>query len=57
MRLSDAVGNAGRVHLALLPQLMHNETVESSAGDWYKRYVLGGWRLFSAIYDMLEKGE
>lgn len=57
MRLADTVGDPRRAHLALLPQFMHSEPGEPSAGDWYRRYVLGGWRLFVAIYDLLEKGE
>jgi hypothetical protein len=61
MRLADAVGDAGRVHLALLPQFMHIEpfdpSAESSAGDRLKRSVVGGWKLLAAIYDLLEKGE
>jgi hypothetical protein len=56
MRLVDAVGDPRRAHLALLPQFMQKEPGEPSAGDWYRRFVLGGWRLFSAIYDLLEKG-
>jgi len=56
MRLVDAVGDPRRAHLALLPQFMHKEPGESSAGDWYRRSVLGNWRLFNAIYDLLEKG-
>ncbi len=57
MRLADAVGDAGRVHLALLPQFMHTESFEPSAGDRLKRSVVGNWRLFAAIYQLLEKGE
>jgi pimeloyl-ACP methyl ester carboxylesterase len=59
MRLADAVVNKGQVHLALLPQLMHSGPFEPSAGavyHLYQRYVLGGWRLYTAIYDLLEKG-
>jgi dienelactone hydrolase len=56
VRLADAVGDKKRVHLALLPKFMHTEPIEPSAGDWYQRYVLGGWRLYAAIYDLLEKG-
>jgi dienelactone hydrolase len=55
-RLADAVSDKGRVHLALLPQFLHIEPIEPSATDWFKRYVLGGWRLFAAIYELLEKG-
>jgi hypothetical protein len=55
LRLADAVGDLERVHVALLPQFMHIETVEPSAGDVYRRYAVGGWRLFSAIYDFLER--
>jgi hypothetical protein len=57
LRIADAVGDASRVHLELLPQFMHIETVEPSMGSMYKKYVLGGWRLFSLIYDLLGKGE
>lgn len=57
MRLADAVGDSRRAHLALLPQFMHIEPIGSSTGDWLKRSILGGWRLFGAIYDLLEKGE
>jgi hypothetical protein len=57
LRLADAVGDARRVHLELLPQFMHIEPVEPSMGSIYKKYVLGGWRLFSLIYDLLGKGE
>jgi hypothetical protein len=56
MRLADAVGDRNRVHLALLPQLMQNGPPEPSAGELYQRYVLGGWRLFTTIYELLEKG-
>jgi dienelactone hydrolase len=57
LRLADAVGDAKRVHLELLPQFMHIETIEPSMGSIYKKYVLGGWRLFSLIYDLMGKGE
>lgn len=53
MRLADAVGDPDRVHLALLPQFMHIEPVEPSVGDLYNRYITGGWRLFSSIYDLM----
>jgi len=56
VRLANAVGEKKRVLLALLPQFMHIEPIEFSAGDRYQRYVLGGWRLFTAIYELLEKG-
>ncbi|HEX9021703.1 MAG TPA: hypothetical protein VF903_10635 [Nitrospirota bacterium] len=55
LRLAEAVGPR-RVHLALLPQFMHGEPAEASVTDWFKRYVLGYWRLFSAISALLEKG-
>jgi dienelactone hydrolase len=54
MRLADAVNDRNRVTLALLPQFQHPEP---SAIDWFQRYVLGGWRLFTALYELLEKGE
>lgn len=57
IRLADTVGNHGRAHLVLLPQFMHWESVEPSVGDWSKRYVLGGWRFFAAIYDMIEQSQ
>lgn len=57
LRLADAVGDKGRVHLGLLPQFMHIEPVDRSAGGVFERYVVGGWRLFSLIYDLLGKGE
>ncbi len=53
LRLADAVGDARRVHLELLPQFMHIEPAESFGGSFYKKYLLGGWRLFSLIYDLL----
>jgi len=56
MRIVDAVGDPRRARLALLPQFMQEEPGDPSAGDWYRRVVLGGWRLFTAIYDLLEKG-
>jgi dienelactone hydrolase len=56
LRLADAVGDTRRVHLELLPQFMHIEPVEPSMGTIYRKYVLGGWRLFSLIYDLLGKG-
>jgi len=56
VRLADAVGDKSRVCLALLPQFMQSETIEPSVGDRYQRYVLGGWRLYMAIYRLLEKG-
>ncbi|HEY6011595.1 MAG TPA: hypothetical protein VIX18_09000 [Nitrospirota bacterium] len=46
MRLADAVKGSGRVQLALLPQ---QRPVEVSAGS-----VTGAWRLFTAIYGLLE---
>lgn len=55
LRLADAVGDRERVHVALLPQFMHIESVESSGSDLYRRYAVGGWRLFGAIYDLLER--
>lgn len=55
LRLADTIGDPERVHTALLPQFMHIETVEPSAGNVYRRYVAGGWRLFGAIYDFLER--
>jgi hypothetical protein len=54
MRLADSVNDEDRVRFALLPQ---ERSVEPSAGSLYKRSVLGGWRLFTAIYGLLEKGE
>jgi hypothetical protein len=57
LRLADAVGDAKRVHLELLPQFMHIEPVEPSMSTIFNDYVLGGWRLFSLIYDLLGKGE
>jgi dienelactone hydrolase len=56
VKLADAVGDKNRVCLALLPQFMQSEPIEPSAGDRYQRYVLGGWRLFMATYELLEKG-
>jgi hypothetical protein len=55
LRLADAVGDSERAHVAILPQFMHIETVEATASDRYRRYVVGGWRLFGAIYDLLEQ--
>ncbi len=55
MRIADAVGEKDRVSLALLPQFMHGGPDKPSVGDLYQRYVLGGWRLFSATYELLEK--
>jgi len=57
LRLADAVGDAKRVHLELLPQFMPIEPVEPSMSTIFNDYVLGGWRLFSLIYDLLGKGE
>jgi len=56
LRLADAVGDGRRVHLEILPQFMHIEPVGPSVGTIYRKYVLGGWRLFSLIYDLLGKG-
>ena len=56
-RLADAVADKGRVHCALLPQFMQGEPIEPSIGDRYKRYVLGGWRLFRVMYELLGKAE
>lgn len=55
MRLADAVRDKSRVRFALLPRFMQRGPGESAAGELYQRYVLGGWRLFTAIYDLLEK--
>jgi dienelactone hydrolase len=57
LRLGDALGNPRRMHLALLPLFMGNESAEPSAGDLVKRYILGGWRMFWATYLLLEKSE
>ena len=56
-RLADAVDDKGRVQVALLPQFLHTEPIEPSAGDWFKRNVLGGWRLFAAFYGLLAYAE
>jgi dienelactone hydrolase len=56
MRLADSIDDKDRVRLALLPQFMQSGSSDPSAGELYQRYVLGGWRLFSAIYELLEKG-
>jgi dienelactone hydrolase len=56
-RLADAVGDPGRAHLALLPQFLQGETLEPSARAWFNRYGVGGWRIFFALYDLLEKGD
>jgi len=56
LRLADAVGDQNRVHRALLPYFVRREPVEPSAGEWFQRRFIGGWRLFSAIYVLLEKG-
>jgi hypothetical protein len=55
LRLADTIGDPERVHVALLPQFMHIETVEPRAGNLYRRYMVGGWRLFSMIYEFLER--
>ena len=55
MRLADAVGGRNRVHLALLPQSLQSGPIAHSAGGFYQRYVLGGWRLFIAIYELLKQ--
>lgn len=57
LRLADAIGDPERVRVALLPQFMHIETVEPRAGDVYRRYVVGGWRLFGAIYELMEQNK
>ncbi len=56
LRLADAVGDKNRVRLALPPHLTKSVAVGSSPVDLYQRYVLGGWRLFPAIYSLLEIG-
>jgi dienelactone hydrolase len=56
-RLADAVEDKGRVQVALLPQFLHIEPIEPSAGEWFRRYVLGGWRLFAAFYGLLAYAE
>jgi dienelactone hydrolase len=56
LRLADAVGDKNRVRLALLPHLTKSGAVGSSPVDLYRRYVMGGWRLFAAIYKILEMG-
>jgi hypothetical protein len=55
IRIADAVNDRERVHLAILPQFMHGEPIKPSIGNWYRRHVLGGWRLYKAIYELLEK--
>lgn len=57
MRLADAVGDNNRVLLALLPQFMHGEPRGPSASGWFNRNVLGGWRLFTAIYELVGRAE
>ncbi len=54
LRLADAVGDKNRVRLALLPHLAKSGPIGSSPVDLYQRYVLGGWRLYTAIYGFLE---
>ena len=56
LRLANAIGDEERVHLALLPQFTHVETAGQSQGSAFQRYIIGGWRLYSIIYDLLEKG-
>ncbi len=56
-RLADAVEDKDRVRLALLPQFLHVEPIEPSTGDMFKRYVLGGWRLFSAFNELAAYAE
>ncbi|HAK59914.1 MAG TPA: hypothetical protein DCO77_05960 [Nitrospiraceae bacterium] len=55
LRLANAVGDKNRVHLALLPQFTHVETAEQPQGSVYQRTILGGWRLYSVIYDLLKR--
>lgn len=53
LRIADAVGDKGRVQIALLPQFMHIEHMEPEPAKIFGRYVVGGWRLFSLIYSLL----
>jgi hypothetical protein len=55
VRIADAVSGKTRVRLALLPHIEQRTPDKPSAKDLYQRYALGGSRLFSAIYDLLEK--
>jgi hypothetical protein len=52
IRLADAVHDAGRVRLAIVPQL---RSIAPSGSLNYES-ILGGWRLFASIYNLLEKG-
>jgi hypothetical protein len=36
---------------------MQKDPTEFSIASWFKRYLVGGYRLFRAIYDLLEKSE
>jgi hypothetical protein len=54
-RIADAVGEPGRVTVAVLPEFFTAGS-DLSAGDVYRKYVLGGTRLFRAIFRLLENG-
>jgi dienelactone hydrolase len=54
-RIADVVGEPGRVTVAVLPEFYAGGS-GLSAGDVYRKYVLGGTRLFEAIFRFLEKG-
>lgn len=53
MRLADAINEPERVRFVLLPRFMHGGPSEAG---FFNRYVVGGRRLYAAIYDLLEKG-
>lgn len=55
-RIADAVGEPGRVTVAVLPEFFTGGS-DLSAGGVYRKYVLGGTRLFGVIYDFLERNK
>jgi hypothetical protein len=49
-------GEKDRVPLPFLPRFMHIEPIDSSACALYQRRVMSGWRMYRAIYNLLEIG-
>lgn len=55
LRIADAVGDPGRVTVAVLPEYFTSGS-GLSAGGVYRKYVLGGTRFYGVIYRFLENG-
>lgn len=53
LRLADAAGEEGRVHISLLPDFLQGGN--GDAAGLFRRYGLGGVRFFNALYRLLDR--